>query len=126
MEADRDKIFLKLSEDPYNQLCCDCGQGSPQWASVNNGIFICFNCSIQHRNFGMQISFIRSVIMDSWTLKQLSMMQNGGNSRFKNFMANYGLDSESSNVKYKTKAAEYYRKKVTLSKSAILLTIYSE
>jgi len=100
----------------YNQICCDCGQANPQWASVNNGIFICFNCSLVHRNFGMQISFVRSISMDAWTTKQLTMMENGGNAKFREFMSAFNLDKEAQVNKYKTKAADFYRKKVFLNK----------
>ncbi len=108
----KEAIFAQLQADPYNQVCCDCGQAAPQWASVNNGVFICFNCSGIHRTFGMQISFVRSLTMDSWTAKQLLLMQNGGNAKFREFMSNYGLDNVSPGTKYRTKAAEYYRRTV--------------
>ena len=90
------------------------GNVSPQWCSVNNGVFICFNCSGIHRTFGMQISFVKSVTMDSWTDQQLKMMKEGGNGNFKAFMETYNLNQESPAIKYKTKAAEYYRKSVSL------------
>ncbi len=60
----------------------------------------------------MQVSFVRSLTMDAWTTKQLLSMQRGGNSKFRNFMANYYLDAEPLSTKYKTRAAEYYRKRV--------------
>jgi ADP-ribosylation factor GTPase-activating protein 1 len=94
---------------PFNHLL---GNVSPQWCSVNNGIFLCFNCSGVHRALGMQISFIKSMTMDSWTDQQLNMMKEGGNAKFKAFMETYNLNQESPAMKYKTKAAEYYRKSV--------------
>lgn len=38
-----------------------------QWASVNNGILLCLNCSGVHRSFGVRVSFVRSITMDSWS-----------------------------------------------------------
>lgn len=32
-----------------NRACADCEQSSPQWASVNNGVFVCLDCSGVHR-----------------------------------------------------------------------------
>eukprot|EP00826_Nyctotherus_ovalis_P026125 TRINITY_DN2039_c0_g2_i3.p2 TRINITY_DN2039_c0_g2~~TRINITY_DN2039_c0_g2_i3.p2 ORF type:complete len:128 (-),score=21.07 TRINITY_DN2039_c0_g2_i3:120-503(-) len=123
MEVDRKREFEQLMEDEANKTCCDCGTHlhitllgnvSPQWASVNNSVFLCFNCSGVHRSFGMQISFVKSLAMDSWTDQQMAMMREGGNAKFKAFMETYNLNQEQPAMKYKTVAAEYYRKSVNL------------
>ena len=92
-----------------NSRCADCGSVSPQWVSINNGVYVCYNCSGIHRGFGVQISFVRSLSMDAITDKQLKMLSLGGNKLFNEFMEMYGLASEPSHTKYKTKAAEFYR-----------------
>ena len=56
-----DLVFKQLQLELENQQCFDCGQAQPQWASVNNGIFICMNCAAMHRSMGVQISFVRSL-----------------------------------------------------------------
>ena len=122
MEIDKEKEFQKLMEDPGNKVCCDCGifmnitlgNDSPQWCSVSNGIFICFICSAVHRSLGIQMSYVKSILMDAWDIKEFSMMKEGGNTKFKAFMEECKLTQELPNVKYKTKAAAYYRKRVRL------------
>ena len=44
------------------------------------------------------------------------MMSLGGNKNMKEFMDGYDLSEESVSNKYKSKAAEHYRSKVTLTK----------
>ena len=41
-------------------------------------------------------------------------MSVGGNKKFREFMSQYDLDQETIDYKYKTQAAEFYRKKVNL------------
>lgn len=50
--------------------------------------------------------------MDSWSPKQLKCMQLGGNHSLSEFLSSYDLMSEPMDVRYQTKAAEYYRKKL--------------
>lgn len=107
---DEDAIFHELMQIDANKRCFDCGQISPQWASVNNGIFVCLSCSGIHRSYGVDISFIRSATMDSWNQKQLKCMQLGGNNGLGEFLSSYDLMSKPMDVRYQTKAAEYYRK----------------
>ena len=93
-----------------NGTCFDCGAENPKWASINNGILLCLKCAGIHRGFGLQISKIRSLQVDSWTEKQVKFLSQGGNLRFKNFLSEYNIEpSSSAELKYKSKAAEYYR-----------------
>jgi hypothetical protein len=43
--------------------------------------------------------------LDIWTGKQIALMENGGNIRFKEFLERYDLNSEDIRIKYLTKAA---------------------
>lgn len=51
--------------------------------------------------------------MDTWNEKQLKSMNIGGNKPLHEFFQDYDLNDEAMSTKYKTKAAEYYRLKVT-------------
>lgn len=90
-----DLVFKQLQLEADNQTCFDCGQASPQWASVNNGTFICMNCAALHRSMGVAISFVRSLSMDTWSEKQLKLMALGGNKKLREFFQNYDLNDES-------------------------------
>ena len=40
---------------------------------------MCYQCTSVHRNFGVHISFVRSLKMDRWKAKELKSMELGGN-----------------------------------------------
>ena len=60
-------------------MCFDCKKKNPKWASANIGIFLCYDCTSNHRNYGVHISFVRSLKMDRWKAKELKCMELGGN-----------------------------------------------
>ena len=94
-----------------NSNCCDCNAEKPKWASLNNGVFLCLKCAGVHRSLGIEVSTIRSLQIDSWTDKQILYISKGGNARFKNNLLEYKIDLNSpTELKYKSKAADYYRK----------------
>ena len=96
-----------------NQKCMDCGTAKPKWASINNGVFLCLKCAGLHRNFGLNISVIRSLQIDSWDDKQIMFLKKGGDANYKELLKEFNLLSTNSlDLKYKTKAADYYRKKL--------------
>ena len=76
------------------------------------GIFLCLNCSGIHRSFGVQVSFIRSLMMDSLSQLQLTMLETGGNLQLSTFFAFYDLNYEPIQRRYHTKAAGFYRLKL--------------
>lgn len=106
-------------EDLKNKHCVDCGNPNPQWASVSFAIFICLQCAGIHRGFGVHISFVRSVSMDTWQYDQIRRMQLGGNDPFHIFLRSYTpadeggyKDGMSSYDLYRCWAATQYREKL--------------
>ncbi|KAJ8518873.1 hypothetical protein ONZ45_g4124 [Pleurotus djamor] len=80
---------LVKREDLKNKICNDCSNPNPQWASLSFAVFICLQCAGTHRGFGVHISFVRSISMDTWQEEQIKRMQLGGNGPFKEFMQSY-------------------------------------
>ena len=124
MEVSKENVHSTLMLDPANNICCDCGnfavsfnigQPNPTFAAVNNGVVLCSNCASTHKTFGDDISFIKSLITDEWDTRSFLYMRLGGNANFRAFLQSYNLDHEIPIIKYRTKAAEYYRMRVTKS-----------
>jgi len=104
-------------EDLDNRKCIDCGNPNPQWASLSFAVFMCLQCAGLHRGFGVHISFVRSVSMDTWQEDQIKRMQIGGNAPFKSFMTSYPAEggyTESMSIhdKYHCWAASQYKEKL--------------
>ncbi len=90
-EEERDGTFARLFLQPENKVCFDCNAANPKWASVNNAVFICFQCAGKHRTFGVQTSFVRSCGLDKWNRKQLKQMELGGNKAAKAYFEKHDL-----------------------------------
>ncbi|XP_061163499.1 arf-GAP with coiled-coil, ANK repeat and PH domain-containing protein 2-like isoform X2 [Saccostrea echinata] len=69
----------QLTAIPGNSHCCDCGSPEPRWASINLGATLCIECSGIHRSFGVHMSKVRSITLDSWDPELLKVMAELGN-----------------------------------------------
>ena len=105
------EILKQLYQDPNNSQCFDCDNQPAHWASVNNGIYLCLDCSGEHRGFGVAVSFIKSVTLDQWNENQVNLMKLGGNLRLKNFLISHNMpDYIDKQTIYSSKLMSHYRK----------------
>ena len=91
-----------------NTICVDCYSDKIKYASINNAVFLCFECAKEHLKLGENISFLIKLVKN---IDQglLLFIQRGGNDRFDKVMKEYRLSNMPISYKYRTKAANYYR-----------------
>jgi len=74
-----------------NHRCVDCGEQNPQWAACRYGALLCLNCSGHHRSLGVQVSSVRSISMDEWSVTEVISMLEGGNHQIGKFFERHNL-----------------------------------
>ncbi|KAG8441646.1 hypothetical protein GDO86_010723 [Hymenochirus boettgeri] len=79
-------IIDDVQKTPGNESCCDCGSSDPTWLSTNLGILTCIECSGIHREMGVHISRIQSLVLDKLGTSELLLAKNVGNNSFNEIM----------------------------------------
>ncbi|XP_011703691.1 PREDICTED: arf-GAP with coiled-coil, ANK repeat and PH domain-containing protein 2 [Wasmannia auropunctata] len=76
----KSRVWEQLLKISGNEICCDCSDVNPRWASINLGITLCIECSGVHRSLGVHYSKVRSLTLDDWEPEILKVMAELGNS----------------------------------------------
>lgn len=101
----------QLFKNQFNKRCFDCNIDNPDWISVNNSVFLCKECQLKHRSYGVSVSLIRSIELDKWKDEQIAIVRLGGNERLKDLMLTYNIKSNIDKyLLYNSKLLDYYRK----------------
>lgn len=114
--ADKQQI-KEIVELEGNDYCIDCGAQHPLYVCVMNGVFICEECSLIHKELESSISIVKPIMLTEFNYKEISILKNGGNLRFIKNLNEFGLIDQSNpfpkNEKMKDKylfaASTYYR-----------------
>jgi hypothetical protein len=104
--------FEDLLKDEENLSCFDCGKSPAQWASVNNAVYLCLNCAGEHRGYGVGVSYVRSITIDTWNDNQINMMKFGGNRNLRELLDVYQIDRKKvdKTMLYNSRLLDFYRK----------------
>lgn len=120
-----DQLVKDIWNLEENRICSDCNMQDTLYVSINNGIFLCYQCADFHSSFGRQTSYIRN-INDKFDEYLILYLIRGGNLRFKLFLKEAGLDhiSEVVDKVYFTKGLDFYRRNVIKTNINIHIYIY--
>ena len=116
------KQLEKLSNEEENKKCFDCENQPARWTSVNNGIYLCHECSEEHKNIESGLSIIKSINLEQWNKNQLKIMKVGGNKKLKTFLEQNNIPQNiDKKTLYNSKIMVYYRKQLKAEAEGELL-----
>jgi len=115
-EEIRNKAMLIVRSQNDNKICFDCGVRNPSWMSLTLSVFLCLECSGDHRSMGVHLTFVRSATLDDFTPMQIIHTACGGNARAKEFFRANGMPAkrketgaQGARINYDSKPATRYR-----------------
>ena len=120
-EQQRKEKLLQLLALKENQVCADCPNLIPRWASMVVGLsgvegrvhkplgcFVCHDCVTFHRQLGTHVVCVRSVDHDAFQQRDIDALESGGNSKV-NVLLEANLHQDNTAVKPGTHASHRIR-----------------
>lgn len=111
----RNDFFRKLRMKSENRTCFECTARNPTWISLSYGVYLCLECSGEHRRKGVHISFVRSVELDKFNPEQMVQMGVGGNGKAWEYFKQHEMGKTSSSgraIDYTSKVAVRYKQQI--------------
>ena len=113
-QSEKSKMTNIIQSDEINNVCFECGTNNPEYISINNAVFICKECVQDHFQFPHEISQIIINDLTNLNISDIKRLFLGGNKRLIEFI-NFDfprLKQFPPNILYKTRAVDYYRKRL--------------
>ena len=106
------KMIKETLKDGSNDNCVECGANNPQYISINNSIFLCKDCILNHLQLPQEASTIIKNDLKILNVDEIQYIHNGGNKKLLDFINNEfpRLKEFPPQQLYNTKAMDYYRK----------------
>ena len=76
------------NKDEFYNNCFDCGRKNPELISINNGVFICEKCGLNHMLFPGGVSILIKNDIKSLSEKEILFLKYGGNKKLYEFIIN--------------------------------------
>ena len=107
-------LIKQTFKQESNDYCVECGKRHPQYISINNSIFLCKECILNHLQLSQEASTIIKNDLKILTLNEIQYIYNGGNQKLLNFVKDEfpELTKFEPQMFYNTKAMDYYRKRL--------------
>ena len=107
-------IIKETIKNEANDYCFECNEKHPQYISINNSIFLCRECILNHLQLSQEASTIIKNDLKILTLNEIQYIYNGGNQKLLDFINNEfpklkGLEPQ---IFFNTMAMDYYRKRL--------------
>lgn len=108
------KKIENLKSKPKNNSCFDCKSVDITHASINNSVFLFFQCAEKHLKLGKIISYLVSLEdYAHWNQIKLLYLEKGGNERLSTLLSSrFNIDKNILSISelYKSNILSYYRK----------------
>ena len=104
----------KSEKNEIENYCFDCGHGSPELVSINNGVLICEKCGINHMTFPPGTSILIKNEQNALSETEQQFLLLGGNQKLFEYILNKSpnLINLPRKVLYTSPTLNSYRKKL--------------